>query len=228
MTSPSSEIEIEKKLAAQAAVELVEDGMVVGLGSGSTAAYAITLLGERVRNGLQIHGIPTSKASHQQAIQAGIPLTTLIQTLVDIAIDGADRFDDQLNLIKGGGGALLREKIVAAASKRLVIIADSQKRSNPLGGFPVPVEVIPFGWEPVRVRLETAQLRPQLRMRDALPFMTDEGNYILDLHLDQISSPTALAAQLRFPGIVENGLFLGMASEVFMGQGTSVVRFTNG
>ena len=226
----SSKIEHEKQIAAAAAVALVEDGMIVGLGSGSTAAYAIEKLGERVAEGIQFVGIPTSKASERQARQAGISLTTLDDhPVVDITIDGADRFDDQLNLIKGGGGALLREKIVAAASKRVVIIADSQKRSNPLGGFPVPVEVIPFGQQPIMQKLDRAGLAPKLRMSrtdETSPFLTDEGNHIFDLRIDEIESPSELARLLNFPGVVEHGLFLEIASEVLMGDGDNLVRFT--
>ncbi|TWT39813.1 Ribose-5-phosphate isomerase A [Thalassoglobus neptunius] len=226
MTSSASN---EKQLAAAAAVSMIHDGMVIGLGSGSTSAIAIELIGERVRSGLQIVGVPTSAASEQLAKRASIPLTTLDESPeIDITIDGADRFNDDLDLIKGGGGALLREKIVAAASKQLIIITDSQKRSNPLQGFPVPVEVVPFGLKPLMNRFAALQLSPRLRMRSddhSKPFVTDEKNFIVDLQVSQIAAPHELQSLLTFPGIVEHGLFLEMASFVLMGEGTEVQRF---
>ncbi len=210
------------------AVKLVTDSMVIGLGTGSTAAYAIRAIGERVAQGLKIKAVPTSRNSEALARSLGIPITTLAEhPVVDLTIDGADAFDRQLNLIKGGGGALLREKIVAACSRRLVIIADSGKLHTPLGGFPLPVEVIKFGVRPVWRHFGRLNLNPAIRhdAQKQTPFITDEGNYIIDLHIDVITDPTMLAGQLRFPGVVEHGLFLGMAHTVLMGLGAEVKQF---
>ncbi|WP_437202970.1 ribose-5-phosphate isomerase RpiA [Planctomicrobium sp. SH664] len=218
----------ERKNAAEAAVEQIRDGMIVGLGSGATAGFAIEGIGRRVAGGLSILGIPTSEKSRLLAIEAGIKLTDLNSSpAIDLTIDGADRFDDQLNLIKGGGGALLREKIVAAASARVLIIADAAKRSNPLSGFPVPVEVVPFGTAPLMTRFERMDLHPRLRRTSAGdPFLSDEGHYIIDLHLPVVAQPEELAAELAtLPGVVEHGLFLGLADEVLMGDGETVTRF---
>ncbi|TWT29616.1 Ribose-5-phosphate isomerase A [Posidoniimonas corsicana] len=222
-----SELASEKLLAAQAAVKQLADGMIVGLGSGSTSALAIREIGAAVEQGLDIIGIPTSVASEELARELGIPLTTLDEyPVLDTTIDGADRFNDQLELIKGGGGALLREKIVAAASKRFVVIADSTKHANPLGGFPIPVEVIPFGVQTVLHRLEELKLNPVVRQTDAgAPYITDENNLIVDLRVDTVADPKQLAEQLVIPGVVEHGLFIGLADEVLMGVGGDVQRF---
>ena len=225
----STNLDQEKKNAASAAVETIKDGMVVGLGSGSTAEFAIRMLGERVTKGLTITGIPTSEGSRIIAQEVGIALTDLTSDpVVDVTIDGTDRFNDNLDLIKGGGGALLREKIVASASKKLVIIAESTKHTNPLSGFPLPIEVIKFGLKTVMHHLESLNLQPMLRARkdnSNEPFLTDEGNFIVDLQLETIEDPKTLAEQLIYPGIVEHGLFLGLASEVYLGVGGDVVRF---
>lgn len=225
----SSQLMHEKHIAATAAVALVDDGMVVGLGSGSTSEIAIRLLGERVAAGLDIRGVPTSEASRQLALELNIPLTDLATCPeIDITIDGADRFDDQLNLIKGGGGALLREKVVASASKRVVIIADSSKRAIPLGGFPIPVEVVTFGARPMELKLADLEMRPNLRMSPAgdTPFVTDEGNYILDLDLPEVAEPESLAAVLdSMPGVMANGIFTKLATEVLMGCDDDVKEY---
>lgn len=217
----------EKQLAAEAAVAQITDGMVVGLGSGSTSALAIRAIGAAVQGGLDIVGIPTSVASEELARGLGIPLTTLDEhPVVDLTIDGADRFNDQLDLIKGGGGALLREKVVAAASKRFVVITDGSKHANPLGGFPVPVEVIPFGVQPVLQRFTDLNLNPVIRQTEAgTPFITDENNLIVDLQIDTVPDPAKLADQLVTPGVVEHGLFIGLADEVLMGVDGQVKRF---
>jgi ribose 5-phosphate isomerase A len=210
-----------KRAAAKRAVALVEDGMRLGLGTGSTAAHFITLLAERVRSGLTVTGVPTSEASHAQAEREGVPLTTLDDTPeLDLTVDGADEIDDALRLIKGGGGALLREKIVAAASRRMIVIADGSKRVQRLGRFPLPVEVVPFGLGATRRALERAIAqsgsRGDMRLRTASngePFRTDGGHYILDAHLDRIDDPEALASALAaIPGVVEHGLFLRLAT----------------
>ena len=210
-----------KRAAAERAAGLVEDGMRVGLGTGSTAAHLVALLGERVRGGLSIVAVPTSEATRRQAEGEGISLTTLDDTPeLDIAIDGADEIDEELRLIKGGGGALLREKIVAAASRRMIVIADGSKCVERLGRFPLPIEVIPFGLGATRRALEAAFLRSgcpgEARLRtvsDGKPFVTDCGHFILDAHLGVIHDPDALASALAaIPGVVEHGLFIGLAT----------------
>jgi ribose 5-phosphate isomerase A len=219
-----------KREAAMAAVAMVEDGMVVGLGTGSTAAFAIEGLIARVRDGLRIAGIPTSERSARQARDGGIELTDFAQHReVDLTIDGADEIDrHSLDLIKGLGGALLREKIVAAASGRLVIIADEPKLVPNLGGtVPVPVEVIPFGWETTAVRLATLGARPVLRQAtDGAIFRTDSNNLILDCHFGAIADPSRLEQDLsNTVGVVETGLFIGMATTVLVATSGGVLRF---
>ncbi|MDP6329376.1 MAG: ribose-5-phosphate isomerase RpiA [SAR324 cluster bacterium] len=215
---------LEKQSAARAAVEEVKEGMLVGLGTGSTAAYAISFLGEKVRNGLNITAIPTSEASKQQAEAEGILLTDFEHTIrIDLCIDGADEIDSELNMIKGGGGALLREKIVAASAKRYLIIIDSSKQVETLGAFPLPVEVIPFGWQVVLGKLEGMYARPELRKSGGQPFVTDEGNYIIDCNFKSILEPAQLETDLnRIPGVVENGLFTGMCDRMIMGMGDQI------
>ncbi len=217
----------EKEAAARASLRFVRDGDVVGLGTGSTAVYAVRFLGERVQEGLKIRGIPTSVHTQEQASSLGIPLTTLDEVQeIDVTIDGADECDPQLRLIKGGGGALLREKIVASASKKLVIIADSSKQVPVLGKFPVPVEVIKFAEALVAKKITAMGAAVKVRA-DATgrKFITDEGNHILDCHFGQIPDPPALARKLETtPGVVEHGLFIGMASIALIGKGTQVLE----
>jgi ribose 5-phosphate isomerase A len=210
-----------KRAAAARAVALVQDGMRLGLGTGSTSARFVDLLGQRIRDGLSIVAVPTSEATRAQAEQLGIPLTTLDDTPeLDLTVDGADELDDRLRLIKGGGGALLREKIVAAASRRMVVIADGTKRVATLGRFPLPIEVVPFGLGATRRALERAcrglGLPGDVRLRTTAtgePFMTDGRHVILDAHLGRIPDPEALAASLDgIPGLVEHGLFIGLAT----------------
>jgi len=217
----------EKQAAARAAVQLVESGSIVGLGSGSTATFAIQFLAERVRAGLKIVGIPTSKATKQLAEQLGIPLTTLDDNpVIDIDIDGADEIDPQLNLIKGGGGAMLREKVIASASKRFVVVAESTKLVPHLGKFPLPVEVISFAEALVKRRIEALGAQVTLRKhQDGGVYVTDEGHHILDCNFGEISDPAALNAQLHeIPGVVEHGLFIGLAEMAFVGKDGSVVQ----
>jgi ribose 5-phosphate isomerase A len=217
----------EKEEAARASVKLVRDGDIVGLGTGSTATYAVRFLGERVQAGLKIRGIPTSVHTQELAASLGIPLTTLDKFQeIDITIDGADEVDTGLRLIKGGGGALLREKIVASASKKLVIIADSSKQVPVLGKFPVPVEIIKFAEALVAKKI--AALGAKVTVRGAAagtPFITDEGNHILDCNFERIPDPPALACALEnIPGVVEHGLFIGMASVALIGTGGQVIE----
>ncbi len=230
MNSPQDAIEIrddEKQRAARAAVELVESGNVVGLGSGSTATFVVRFLAERVRDGLKIVGIPTSLRTKQLAEQLGIPLTTLDECQqIDITLDGADEIDPQLNLIKGGGGALLREKIIASASRRFIIIADSSKQVEHLGKFPLPVEVIPFAQTLISSRIAALGAHVALR-RYAYDnaFVTDEGHYILDCTFGEIADPAALAGKLRaMPGVVEHGLFIAMAEMAVVARSGEIVR----
>ncbi len=227
--TPPPDLNREKYIAAKAAVEMVQSGMIVGLGTGSTAEIAIKLLAEKIQSGLVIQGIPTSTQSRSLALSAGIPLTDFsVHPIIDLTIDGADRFDSNCRLIKGGGGALLHEKIIAHASRQLIIIADSGKHTDPLGGFPLPLEIIPLAVIPVSRELDRLGLRPQRRRQphSEKPFITDEGNAIIDLHLQTIDSPENLALTLQaIPGIVEHGLFLKMAHLIFMGQGDHVITF---
>ena len=217
----------EKQAAARAAVQLVESGSVVGLGSGSTATFAIEFLAERVRAGLKVLGIPTSKATKQLAEQVGIPLTTLDKNpVIDIDIDGADEIDPQLNLIKGGGGAMLREKVIASASKRFVVVAESTKLVPHLGQFPLPVEVISFAEALVKRRIEALGAQVILRKHNAgSVYVTDEGHHILDCSFGQIADPATLNAKLHeIPGVVEHGLFIGLAETAFVGKDGSVLQ----
>jgi ribose 5-phosphate isomerase A len=211
----------EKELAGRAATKLVNDGDIVGLGTGSTAYFAVIALGERVKAGLKITGIPTSNATAELARKVGIPLTTLDQhPAIDIDIDGADEVDPHLNLIKGGGGALLREKVIAAASKKFVVVADSTKIVSTLGKFPLPVEIIAFARAVVEPKI--ARLGASIKMRtrpDGSPYITDNGNPILDCSFGKIQDPPALARALtNIPGVVEHGLFIGLASKALVGK----------
>lgn len=210
-----------KRIVGSAGADLVEDGMVVGLGTGTTAAFLVRALAERLRGGLRIVGaVPTSQATAQLATSLGIPLVSLERyPELDLAIDGADEIDPQLNLIKGGGGALLREKVVAAAARRFVVISDSSKLVPRLGTrFALPVEIVPFALGPVQRRLEALGVRAQLRLGAHEPFLTDNHNYILDCQFpDGIADPQALHVQIRaIVGVVEHGLFLGMARQALV------------
>jgi ribose 5-phosphate isomerase A len=219
--------DLEKEAAARASLRFVKDGQVVGLGTGSTAAYFIQLLGEQVKNGLRIRGIPSSDRSREQAVSLGIPIITLDDCQqIDVTVDGADEVDPQLRLIKGGGGALLREKIVASATQQLVIVADATKSVPVLGKFPLPVEVIKFAKALVKKKIEALGATVELRMNaDGKPFLTDENNYILDCHFGKIRGADGLANKLSdMPGVVEHGLFIGMASVVLIAKGSEITE----
>jgi ribose 5-phosphate isomerase A len=221
----TNDAEREKELSAAAAVALVEDGMVVGLGTGSTAKHAVRMIGERVRAGLKIRGIPTSSVTKTQADQEGIPLVGFDEiTKIDLTIDGADEFDPHLRLTKGGGGALLFEKIVAAASDRLIVVCDAKKEVPFLGAFPLPVEVVPFGWQQVAARIKELGAQAGLRTRsDGKPFVTDAHHYILDCRFGEIRDPPALARALdAIVGVVEHGLFIDLADRVILAEGDRV------
>jgi ribose 5-phosphate isomerase A len=218
----------EKQAAARASLKFIEEGTVVGLGSGSTAAYFIRYLGERVQAGLKIRGVPTSVDAQRLAQSCGIPLISLGEVdHIDVDVDGADEFDPQLRLIKGGGGALLREKIVASASRKFVVVADSAKQVAMLGRFPLPVEVIPFAETLLTRRITALGATVKLRTTAAgAPYKTDEGHHILDCHFGEIPDPPLLARTLEgMPGIVEHGLFIDLATLVLVGRGTEVAEF---
>jgi len=215
----------EKQAAARASLRFVKEGQIVGLGSGSTASYAVRFLGERVRAGLKIRGVPTSIATEKLATSGGIRLTTLDNVSeIDVTIDGADEFDPQLNLIKGGGGNLLREKIVASASNFFVVIVDSSKQVPMLGKFPLPVEVIPFAQALIKRKIEALGATVKVRLSaNGDAFITDEGHHLLDCSFGQIPDAPDLARRLEImPGVVEHGLFLGMANVVLLAKGSEV------
>jgi len=212
--------EAEKRAAAARAVEFVHPGMRLGLGTGSTARHFVELVGARVRDGLDIVAVPTSQATRADAERLGIRLTTLDETPeLDLTVDGADEIGPDLNLIKGGGGALLREKIVAAASTRMIVIADESKWVDVLGRFPLPIEVVPFGLAATRHAVEEAlaPVTPGATLtvrqgKDGHPFVTDGGHWIIDAALGRIGDPQALAQALSaIPGVMEHGLFIGLA-----------------
>ncbi|HGG64639.1 MAG TPA: ribose-5-phosphate isomerase RpiA, partial [Rhodobacteraceae bacterium] len=220
--------------AAKRAVEYVEDGMRVGLGTGSTAAWMVRCLGEMVReDGLKIKGVPTSTRTADLARQVGIEVISLDEAKwLDVTIDGTDEYDGNLNLIKGGGGALLQEKIVATASDMMVVIADISKRVETLGAFPLPIEVIPFGLQTTQALVEETLVSMDvlgnnvtLRMNGDVPFVTDEGNHILDLHLNRIGNPRQFSLVInQIPGVVENGLFIDICDAVVIGYGDGKVE----
>lgn len=225
----SDQLEL-KRQAALAAVELIPDNSDIGLGSGSTASIAIQLLGERVRGGLRVRGVPTSELSAALAEDSGIPLTTLEEALeLELTLDGADEVDPNLNLIKGLGGALTREKIVALASRNEVILVDETKLVRTLGEHtPLPIEVLPFGWTRTARELEDMGLRPQLRTEGDAPFITDNLNYILHLNVGPIENPYALDTRVRaVVGVVETGLFLGIANQIIIGTRSGIRTITS-
>ncbi len=215
----------EKQRSAEAACEYVKDGMIVGLGTGSTAEFAVKKIGELVRNGLSIRGIPTSDATKILAESEGIPLIDFSETMfIDLTIDGADEIDANLNMIKGGGAALLREKIVASASREEIIIVSGSKLVQQLGEFPLPVEVIPFGWQVVFNQLESLQGNPELRLKQGQPSVTDQGNFIIDCHFRKIENPEQLEQHLNMiPGVVENGLFINLCTRMIMADGENII-----
>jgi len=224
-----------KRQAAARALEEVRDGMTLGLGTGSTAKHFVELLGEQVRAGLKIVGVPTSEATRADALRCGIALTTLDEIdRLDLTVDGTDEVDPALDLIKGGGGALLREKIVAAASDRMIVIADDSKWVEALGRFPLPVEVVPFGLAATQRAMATAfaesGVSGQMVVRKAKEghvFVTDGGHWIVDAHLGRIQDAPRLAGLLSaIPGVVEHGLFIGLARTAILAgaQGIRVVE----
>ncbi|MEL6102494.1 MAG: ribose-5-phosphate isomerase RpiA [Pseudomonadota bacterium] len=234
MSGELSPIDKAKFVAAKRAAEFVEDGMRVGLGTGSTAAWLVRCLGEQVRDdGLKIKGVPTSTRTAELAREVGIEVITLDEARwLDLTIDGADEFDADLNLIKGGGGALLQEKIVATASDQMIVIADAGKEVETLGAFPLPLEIIPFGWQTTQALVEETLVsmdvlgrNSSIRMNGDKPFKTDEGNYILDLHLSRIGNPRQFSLIInQMPGVVENGLFIDICDAVVIGYGDGKIE----
>ena len=234
MTTKPDPIDMAKYVSARRALDYVQDGMRVGLGTGSTAAWMVRALGERVRrDGLRVTGVPTSARTAALARECGIEVATLEDVRwLDLTIDGADEFDPALGLIKGGGGALLQEKIVATASDTMVVITDASKAVPHLGAFPLPVEVVGFGWQTTRalveeslVGMDVAGRQVTLRLDRDAPYRTDEGNLILDLHLRRIGEPRQLALVLnQIPGVVENGLFLDICDFVIVGAADGSVE----
>ncbi len=217
----------EKQLAALEAVKYIQNGMTVGLGTGSTAFYAIKAVGEMVQNGLQIQAVPTSEHTKQLAASLNIPLVD-INTIdsIDVTIDGADEFTTNLELIKGGGGALLREKIVASISKKNIIIADASKLVEKLGRFKVPIEVIPFAANYVMVQLQLLGGKGTIRKKDEKAFITDQGNIIIDADFGLIENPEKRAKQLdAIVGIVEHGLFINLTNKVIMAKEKEIIVF---
>lgn len=234
MPTDLSPIDKAKFVAAKKATDYVKTGMKVGLGTGSTAAWLVQCLGELVRDeGLRIQGVPTSTRTAQLARDVGIEVISLDEAKwLDLTIDGADEYDGNLNLIKGGGGALLQEKIVATASDQMIVIADISKQVETLGAFPLPVEIIPFGWQTTKTLIEETLIgldvlgqSTSLRMNGDAPFVTDEGNHILDLHLNRIGNARQLSLVMnQIPGVVENGLFIDICDTVIIGYGDGKVE----
>jgi ribose 5-phosphate isomerase A len=206
----------EKRMVGEKAVEFIKDSMVAGLGTGSTVFYTITKLGQLVKQGLSIKGIPTSVQTEKLAKKWGIPLAKFEEIeQIDVAIDGADEVDSELNLIKGGGGALLREKIIARAAKTFIVVVDPSKMVEKLGAFLLPVEVVPFGVEMTKKHIRELGCHPDLRQFKGVPYRTDNGNYIFDCVFPDVLHPEILERELNMiPGVVENGLFVGMADTV--------------
>ncbi len=217
--------EHQKKIAAEKATEEIQDGMILGLGTGSTAYYALLKIGQMVKNGLDIIGIPTSDGTEKIAVEQGIPLSSLsVYSKIDLTIDGADEVDAHLNLIKGGGAALVREKIIANASQRILIVVDESKVSHIIGtSFALPVEIVKFGWEATQREVNKICKRSDVRGGIVNPLITDNGNYILDCHFDGIPKPEFVEQQLNnIPGVVENGIFVKLADQVIIGTSTGI------
>ena len=221
MATGPAEVEAQKQAAAERALELVKPGTIVGLGTGSTARYFIEALAARVRNGLKVQAVVTSLESRARAEAGGIPVTDKVDGSLDLAVDGADEIDPAVNCVKGRGGALLREKIVAHASRRFVLIADETKLVGRLGRGPVPVEILPFLWEATSRSIESLGGRPELRMAPGGPFKTDNGNLVLDTSFGAVDAALGVALH-SIPGVIEHGLFFGMARAAIVGSATGI------
>ena len=214
-----NQIDLQKKSAGEKAATFIEDGMTIGLGSGSTIYWVMKKLGEFVSQGMNLRGIPSSKRTEEWAKEFNITLIDFSNVdFLDVAIDGADEIDPQFNLIKGGGGSLVREKIVDSHAKRLIIVADESKLVSKLGKFPLPVEVLPFGWETTATRISKLGVYPVLRMKEEAVFVSDNGNYILDCPFDSINDVARLHSQLKMlVGVIETGLFINMTDTIIIG-----------
>ena len=220
----NEQVDLVKKAAGEKAAEYIQDGMVIGLGSGSTVYWMMKKLGEMVAGGMNVKGIPSSIRTEGWAHDFGIPLTDFSEVqLLDLAIDGANEIDPQFNLSKGGGGSLVREKIVNANSKKLIIIADESKVISKLGKSPLPVEILQFGWEVTSAKIAQLGCDPVLRVREGERFVSNNGNYIVDCAFDSIPNPEQLHNELKLMlGVVETGLFIGMADIVIIAGETEV------
>ncbi|MFA1819979.1 ribose-5-phosphate isomerase RpiA [Virgibacillus oceani] len=218
------QMDVQKKLAGEASIDFIKDGMVVGLGSGSTVNWMVRKLAERVKEGLDIKGIPSSKKTERLALEVGVPLTDFSSVdHIDIAIDGADEVDGEFNILKGGGGSLVREKIVDVNANQLVIIVDESKLVKKLGEFPLPIEVLQFGWEVTAKKIAELGGEPVIRVRDGERFISDNGNYILDCQFERIPKPEELHSNLKqLTGVVETGIFTNMADKVIIARDDKV------
>lgn len=219
-----------KQLVGEAGAELVQQDMILGIGSGSTVLYFIQALGKKVRNGLRCQGVPTSDQTRALATEQGISIIELDDLpSIDLTIDGADEIDSSLRLIKGGGGYLLQEKMVAANSKKFVTIADHTKLRDQLGKFPLPVEVIPYGWQQVKRKIFLSyNIQINLRQKNDQPYLTDHGHYILDCYFGAIEDPGALNISLHLiPGVVETGLFIDMCEQAIIGYADGNIKTIN-
>jgi ribose 5-phosphate isomerase A len=221
MGTAPAEVEAQKRAAAERALELVKPGSIVGLGTGSTARYFIEGLVAKVGSGLKVQAVATSRESRAQAEAGGIRITETVDGSLDLAVDGADEIDPAVNCVKGRGGALLREKIVAHASRRFVLIADETKLVGRLGRGPVPVEILPFLWQATSRAIESLGGRPELRMAAGTPFKTDNGNLVLDTSFGSVDAALGVALH-AIPGVIEHGLFFGMARAAIVGSATGV------
>ena len=220
----------QKRIAGEKAAEYVKDGMKIGLGTGSTAYYVIKKVGEMVQNGLNVQAVPTSKSTEQLARECQIPLLSIDEVdYLDLAIDGVDEIDPQFNAIKGGGGALFREKIVALTAKEVIWIMDESKLVPAIGNFPLPVEILPYGSGQVMRKLKGYGLNPVIRERDGKVFITDNGNYIADLHIGAPMDIQDVKAKLEgITGVLETGLFLNMCKRIIVGTKDGVKVIENG
>jgi len=221
MATAPDEVESQKRAAAERALKLLRPGTIVGVGTGSTARYFIDGLGRRVREGLTVTAVVTSDESRRLAEAAGIPITDRIDGGLDLAVDGADEIDPAINCIKGRGGALLREKIVAHASRRFVLVADESKLVRQLGRGPVPVEILPFLWEATSRSIESLGGRPELRIAAGEPARTDNGNLVLDTSFGVVDAGLGLALH-GIPGVIEHGLFFGLAKAAIIGSAAGI------
>lgn len=214
----------QKKIAGYKAAEYVKDGMVVGLGTGSTARHAVDAVGEMVKQGLKIQAVPTSKATEQQARELGIPLLDISEVdHIDLAIDGVDEIDGDFNATKGGGGALFREKVVASLAKEVIWIMDQSKQVDKLGAFPLPIEILPYGYQIVFKKMEQFGYNPVMRMKDGALFVTDNGNYIVDLHIGVPADIADIREKVNgVVGVMETGQFLKMCKRIIVGTDDGV------